>query len=201
MLKHQSAVPATLTVASKGKPFPPMLEQVVARMLAKSPSKRYQTMEEAAEDLQAIIEGRAPRQVAPPPPPEESPQAMTPQTMAQPAVTMPPGQAPLSGAVSSRDLRRPAEQVMTARASRLSLEQDAQHGDDDEAPEFQGTLPPYFMRLMVSSVAVLLLVLGAMGFWWIKQGPKPTSPTTLDLGTPMPGPGSVPGNPGPKSAD
>jgi hypothetical protein len=113
---------------------------------------------------------------------------------------MPPAQTPSSAAITSRDLRREAEQAMSARAPRLPG-QNAGNGEEGDEPEFQNSVPPIFMRLMISSFVVLLLVMGAVGCWWVQQKPKTTSPTTLDLGQPMPGAGAMPSSLQPKSAD
>jgi serine/threonine-protein kinase len=55
MLKHQQEKPPTLTEGSFGQSFPAELEEVVARMLAKDPTKRYQTMREVNEALKLVI--------------------------------------------------------------------------------------------------------------------------------------------------
>ncbi len=57
MMLHQQAQALTLKEASLGKEFPLALEQVVARMLRKSPAERYQNLGHAAHDLAAICRG------------------------------------------------------------------------------------------------------------------------------------------------
>jgi serine/threonine protein kinase len=57
MMLHQQAQASTLKEASLGKEFPLALEQVVARMLRKSPAERYQNLSTAAHDLSAICRG------------------------------------------------------------------------------------------------------------------------------------------------
>ncbi|PWU00494.1 MAG: hypothetical protein C5B53_03980 [Candidatus Melainabacteria bacterium] len=51
LLKHQQEIPPTLTEGSLGQNFPPELEEVVARMLAKHPSERYQSMREVNDAI------------------------------------------------------------------------------------------------------------------------------------------------------
>lgn len=51
LMRHQSEAPPTLAVASGGVQFPEYIEQVVARLLAKEPSDRY----ESAEDVKAAL--------------------------------------------------------------------------------------------------------------------------------------------------
>jgi serine/threonine protein kinase len=57
MLMHQSKVPPTLKSAT-GRQYPPMLEQAIATMLAKTPMDRYQNMELIIKDFSTILEGK-----------------------------------------------------------------------------------------------------------------------------------------------
>ncbi|MDP3506440.1 MAG: serine/threonine-protein kinase [Candidatus Melainabacteria bacterium] len=57
MTLHQSQEPPTLRKAS-GRNFPDSIEQVVARLLAKAPMNRYQSLEKVVYDLNAIQAGR-----------------------------------------------------------------------------------------------------------------------------------------------
>jgi serine/threonine protein kinase len=57
MMMHQSQDAPTLEQAS-GRKFPEAIEDVVAKLLAKAPMDRYQSLDKVAEDLQAIQAGR-----------------------------------------------------------------------------------------------------------------------------------------------
>lgn len=57
MMMHQSQEPPTLLEAT-GKHFGEGIELVVAKLLAKAPMDRYQSLDKVAEDLQAINAGR-----------------------------------------------------------------------------------------------------------------------------------------------
>lgn len=57
LLMHQSAPAPTLRMASGGREFPPELEAIVARMLAKDPGDRFQSMDELLEKLQNLAGG------------------------------------------------------------------------------------------------------------------------------------------------
>ncbi len=63
MMLHQSEPAPTLKEASLGKEFPPSLEQLVAKMLAKSPADRYQNLGVVANDLALISKGVMPQVV------------------------------------------------------------------------------------------------------------------------------------------
>lgn len=68
MAKHKTAIIPTLREASLGNVFARELEEVVARMLAKSPEQRYQSAAEVAKDLTATMRGEsieAPKSVKP----------------------------------------------------------------------------------------------------------------------------------------
>jgi serine/threonine protein kinase len=58
MLKHQSESPSTLKEATLGEKFPESLEFVVAKLLAKQPGERYQSMMALKHDLLAVKGGR-----------------------------------------------------------------------------------------------------------------------------------------------
>jgi hypothetical protein len=58
MLKHQTETPSTLKQATLGEKFPESLELVVAKLLAKQPGERYQSMMALKHDLLAVKEGR-----------------------------------------------------------------------------------------------------------------------------------------------
>lgn len=51
MMKHQSAMPASLKEASMGREFPSTLEAIVAKTLIKDPNARYQSFLDLALDL------------------------------------------------------------------------------------------------------------------------------------------------------
>lgn len=51
MMKHQTEAPLTLKEASMGRNFPPVLEQIVARLLEKDPNRRYQSGNALVIDL------------------------------------------------------------------------------------------------------------------------------------------------------
>ena len=51
MMKHQSAMPASLKEASMGREFPSTLEAIVAKTLIKDPNNRYQSFLDLALDL------------------------------------------------------------------------------------------------------------------------------------------------------
>jgi serine/threonine protein kinase len=57
MLKHQTERALTLRQASLGAEFPQAIEDIVARMLAKSPDDRYQNLGIVAHDLGALRRG------------------------------------------------------------------------------------------------------------------------------------------------
>ena len=57
MIKHQSEAPPTLKQASLGAEFPKDLQEIVSRMLAKSPAQRYQNLGDVAHDLGAVHRG------------------------------------------------------------------------------------------------------------------------------------------------
>jgi eukaryotic-like serine/threonine-protein kinase len=213
MLKHQSATPATLQAAT-GKAFPPLLEQLVARMLAKSPAQRYQSMEEVALDLQAIIEGRMP-QSAPAPTRAPAPQMMAgqpeaapqfsrqPQASAPPQQSMPPRNtiAPRSSQEGdddpppsrSQQIRRPAvsQQFQAAQSLRPSSQDEP---EDD--PQYQTSMPPYFFKLLIGTAALIIIALAGLGFWLVTQKPPAQSKSpdmggsALDTGVALPGMGT-----------
>lgn len=56
MMMHHSKMIPSLSSAAPDQNFPPELEQVVARMMAKAPADRYQTMAAVAEDLKNVME-------------------------------------------------------------------------------------------------------------------------------------------------
>lgn len=57
MMRHQSDEPQTLKEASLGNQYPPELEKAVARLLAKNPDDRYQSMLAVANELFLIQSG------------------------------------------------------------------------------------------------------------------------------------------------
>ena len=57
MMLHQSERSPSLKEASLGKDFPPELEQIVAKMLAKSPADRYHKLGIVANDLAQLMKG------------------------------------------------------------------------------------------------------------------------------------------------
>jgi serine/threonine-protein kinase len=58
MMLHQSQVALPLKEASLGKQFPAALEQIVSKMLQKSPDDRYQNLGLVAHDLSAVFKGQ-----------------------------------------------------------------------------------------------------------------------------------------------
>ncbi|HNH75821.1 MAG TPA: serine/threonine-protein kinase [Candidatus Obscuribacter sp.] len=58
MLLHQTAAPPTLAKASGGQTFPESVEFIVAKMLAKEPMERYQSMEAVKHDLELALQGK-----------------------------------------------------------------------------------------------------------------------------------------------
>jgi serine/threonine protein kinase len=58
MVKHKSEEPPTLKEVCLGKQFPAELEQIIARALAKNPSRRYQDAESMKNDLLALQSGK-----------------------------------------------------------------------------------------------------------------------------------------------
>jgi len=58
MMQHQSNTIPTLKQTSLGEDFPQALEQVIARLLAKDPAHRYQTMMALKNDLQRIMDDK-----------------------------------------------------------------------------------------------------------------------------------------------
>lgn len=54
MMQHMGETPPSLKEASMGKDFPPMLEQIIAKMLAKRAAERYQNLAQVAADLAAL---------------------------------------------------------------------------------------------------------------------------------------------------
>jgi serine/threonine protein kinase len=58
MLKHEKAAP-TLTSKGEGRVYSENLELLVAKMLAKAPMDRYQTMDAVAQDLRNIMDNKA----------------------------------------------------------------------------------------------------------------------------------------------
>jgi serine/threonine-protein kinase len=183
MLKHQSAVPATLQAASGGKAFPPMLEQVVAKMLAKSPSDRYQTMEEAASDLQTIIDSKDTR-VARAAGVSSSTTApgVSSSTMAPAQQTVSPQRAASQEALletSTTQSARPATELTDRRRETKPAPLSPDH--DLEPEPYQTTIPPHFLRLMVGVFFVVTMTMAALGYWWVQQKPstRPSSPTSV----------------------
>ncbi len=55
MMQHMGEKAPTLKEASMGKDFPPLLEQIIAKMLTKNVSERYQSLAHVAGDL-AVLE-------------------------------------------------------------------------------------------------------------------------------------------------
>ncbi len=68
MLYHQSETAPTLKEASLGVEFPPALEAIVAKMLAKAPEDRQRNLGLVAHDLAAVISGNKIHSLDPPPP-------------------------------------------------------------------------------------------------------------------------------------
>lgn len=58
MLKHQSEAPPTLRAAAGGKTFPEDLEKVVAKLLRKNPSERFESLLLVANNLRRIAEDK-----------------------------------------------------------------------------------------------------------------------------------------------
>ena len=58
MLLHQTQAPPTLAKASGGHTFPESVEFIVAKMLAKEPMERYQSMEAVKHDLELALQGK-----------------------------------------------------------------------------------------------------------------------------------------------
>jgi serine/threonine protein kinase len=58
MIMHQSEPPLTLKEASQGRLFPRELQLAMDKFLAKNPEDRYQSMENAAAALSAILKGK-----------------------------------------------------------------------------------------------------------------------------------------------
>lgn len=58
MLLHQTQQPPTLAKASGGQTFPDSVEFIVAKMLAKEPMERYQSMEAVKHDLELALQGK-----------------------------------------------------------------------------------------------------------------------------------------------
>lgn len=56
MMMHHAKMIPSLSSAAPNRSFPPELEQVVARMMAKVPTDRYQSMASVAEDLKNVME-------------------------------------------------------------------------------------------------------------------------------------------------
>ncbi|MBS1955766.1 MAG: protein kinase [Cyanobacteria bacterium SZAS-4] len=61
MMMHQTATIPTLKEGSLGAEFRPEFEHMIALMLAKNPDDRYQSLEDAANELSALKRGEAPR--------------------------------------------------------------------------------------------------------------------------------------------
>jgi serine/threonine-protein kinase len=55
MMKHQKETPPTLKEATLGREFPPLLEAIVARLLAKPRDARYQRLDELVKDLSMVL--------------------------------------------------------------------------------------------------------------------------------------------------
>jgi serine/threonine protein kinase len=58
MLMHQNDALPTLQKAARGKEFPKAIENIVAKMIAKAPINRYQSMDKVVEDLSAMLAGQ-----------------------------------------------------------------------------------------------------------------------------------------------
>ncbi|MBX9941187.1 MAG: protein kinase [Candidatus Obscuribacterales bacterium] len=58
MILHQTKIPPALKEASDAQTFSDGIEYVVAKMLAKAPSDRYQTMEAVKHDLELLQQGK-----------------------------------------------------------------------------------------------------------------------------------------------
>ncbi|MCC7527265.1 MAG: protein kinase [Candidatus Melainabacteria bacterium] len=54
MMKHQTAMPATMKEASLGREFPDQLEAIIAKSLIKDPDTRYQNFFDLARDLATL---------------------------------------------------------------------------------------------------------------------------------------------------
>lgn len=54
MMRHLGEIPPSLREASLGKEFPPVLEQIISKMLAKRAGERYQNLSQVAVDLAAL---------------------------------------------------------------------------------------------------------------------------------------------------
>lgn len=55
LMMHLTDAPPTMTEASQRRDFPPNLERVVAKMLAKQPGDRYQNLDTVASELTSIL--------------------------------------------------------------------------------------------------------------------------------------------------
>jgi len=69
---HVSGRPIPLSRRVEGRVFPPLLDQVMDRALAKRPEDRFQSAADFATALQTVLEGRNQLPFAPPPPPPSS---------------------------------------------------------------------------------------------------------------------------------
>ncbi|MBS1992094.1 MAG: serine/threonine protein kinase [Cyanobacteria bacterium SZAS LIN-2] len=183
MLKHQSAPPPPLQ-SPGGKPFPPMLERILQKMLAKRPDQRYQTMEEAAQDLQAVLDGKdLPL----------SGQQAQPQRQAPPQASAPRSAASdnydRGGALLLEESGFHEQQRDHRPSRRNNRASQADHEEDEEyESEFQTSMPPYFLRLMIGVFVVLTVLMAAMGYYWIQSKPasRPSSPVSLQRDTGAP---------------
>jgi hypothetical protein len=231
MLKHQSERPLSLKNATGGKEFHPMLERVVAAMLAKAPADRYQNMATAAQDLKAIIDGvEAPQEVlsssrvpsvklqekasAPPAVPawtqrQEQKPGQEPRQMLEPdqdktvLVQQPSWESPARQdfAPHSFESQTPTRRMKDAPSTRNNpapstgsassfSSVNAVHSirsanqDDPEDNAYEQALPSHFLRLMVGSFIVIIVLMAAIGYWWIQPSTsavQTTSPLPLEL--------------------
>jgi len=197
MLKHQSAIPAKLTVATGGKPFPPALEMIIAKMLAKAPADRYQTMEEVGQDIEKLLfshtasgtsysgtQSAAVMSSVKTPALASEAETKMPPILTPPAVSEKEqrSESRASAEDQERTLFVPVENVakrempVTQRIKKSPPPPPSQDEDDEPTP-YQTSLPPYFLRLMVGLFLAVTILLGAIGYWWIQLKPgKSSSP-------------------------
>jgi len=195
MLKHQSAPPPPLSTPGV-KTFPPMLERILQKMLAKKPEHRYQTMEEAAQDLQAVLDGKdLPLSGGPSQPMNTAPQAVQGTERHSSNNNNNYNQPLMSDGYDEDSNNRydrsdRSDDRRTDRGSRRSqrdqYEDDnyrppqrgrgqdrAEAADDDYESDYQTSIPKHFIYLMIGAFVVIIILMAALGYMWIQN--KPTS--------------------------
>ncbi len=186
MMQHEAEVP-TLASQGDGRTYPQDLERVVAKMMAKAPMDRYQSMELVAQDLRNIMEGNP----LGTPPLTPMPEFGT----GTYSATSPSGRGdfsrtagPIAGAnmERSQSFKRDENLDDRSRGSDMNMattarfrKSDNRHPGKTTGAQVEDRGEPIPIKKVVAFIAVAFLIVGAAGFGtyftWRAMQPSPKS--------------------------